>query len=354
MATHFEMNAEPWTLRNYDEADLPGLYARDAPRYLDARWQSVLPLPHGQKSYPPRGFTGGDGRWPTPADFDEWRRSHKWGNLALRPPRSVVGLDRDAYGDRQGDATWMKLVAAAGNLESTWISTSRPGTTSGISWYQIPEALVITRGDLADHGDGVEIIRFGHRYGVVPGSIHPEGRPYVWVGPDGRARDDVPSPGDLPFLPSAWCNLLESRPERPRQVRPRKVRGERGEVLLFAPGSSMPSGQWPKEIRQVVEVATANLVEGRRHTTAVSAVASLSNHQCLGVPFATEALEYLRVKFVEAMAYDLGTQAALHDFEEIVHWADFETDRRPPEARPWAQRSTSRFTPVRARRRGHR
>ena len=44
-------------------------------------------------------------------------------------------------------------------------------------------------------------------------SVHPEGREYRWVGPDGDPLDTPPRPDELPELPASWVAGL-SRPAR--------------------------------------------------------------------------------------------------------------------------------------------
>ena len=49
----------------------PGPYGRAAPAYLEAGWWPI-PLPAGEKSPPPVGFTGKDGQAVTSADVARW------------------------------------------------------------------------------------------------------------------------------------------------------------------------------------------------------------------------------------------------------------------------------------------
>jgi hypothetical protein len=84
----------------------------------------LLPLPSRRKSPPPSGFTGANGAIPDPATRAPW--AGRRGNVGLRLGPSVVGIDVDAYGDKQGAATWAALNTHH-NLLPTWISTSRGG-----------------------------------------------------------------------------------------------------------------------------------------------------------------------------------------------------------------------------------
>jgi hypothetical protein len=60
-------------------------------------------------------------------------------------------------------------------------------------------------------GPGIEIIQHRHRYAVVWPSVHPEGRPYVWVG-----RLGIPGPRHLPMLPERWVDGLSEAPGHER------------------------------------------------------------------------------------------------------------------------------------------
>jgi len=128
------------------------------------------------------------------------------GNIALRLPRDVVGIDVDNYGGKQGGATITAAVARWGSLPLTWRSTNRPAGQGSILFYRAPEGLVWP-GEL---GPGVEIIQYAHRYAVVWPSIHPEGRGYRWVSPEGAEGETVPRPDQLPLLPDAWVEGLTS------------------------------------------------------------------------------------------------------------------------------------------------
>ena len=67
----------------------------------------VLPLPYAKKKSPPAGFTGRTGKIPSYADMLAWSEDpkHRNGNLAIRVPRNVIGIDVDNYGKKRGAAT---------------------------------------------------------------------------------------------------------------------------------------------------------------------------------------------------------------------------------------------------------
>lgn len=178
-----------------------------AERYRAAGWLGVIAFDARTKWPPPAGFTGYDGRWPTNDDIARWRAEGKE-NLGNRVPHGVIGLDVDCYNGKPGGKTLRRLCRQLGAPEKTWTSTSR-NDGSGIRWYRVPHEI---RDDWpTTAGPGIEIIRYAHRYGMMPPSIHPDtGNAYRWVRPDGTdaGDSDIPSPGDLAELPATWVEYL--------------------------------------------------------------------------------------------------------------------------------------------------
>lgn len=181
-----------------------GPYADAAWAYRRAGWDGVLPLPPGSKGPPPRGFTGWAGAMPSGADIQAWLDgTEAAGNIALRLPPGVYGLDVDAYGGKGGAAALAALTEQCGPLPDTWVVTSRDDGVSGIRLFRAAlEPGRRWRDEPGGHGAGIEAIHFGHRYAVVWPSVHPDtGRKYTW-------SSDYPTPDMLPELPAAWCEAL--------------------------------------------------------------------------------------------------------------------------------------------------
>jgi AAA domain/Bifunctional DNA primase/polymerase, N-terminal len=184
-------------------------YADTAAAYVAKGWTSPLPLPAREKNDPPVGFTGWrNSRWATAADIDAWLEQARGtgANIGNRAPRGVAGIDYDAYRDpakvRPGHS-FADRVAAWGELPPTWASTSRTDG-SMIRWYRVPEDIALP----GDAGDDVEIIHANYRYAVAPPSVHPDGRIYRWLTPDGEVTDEIPHVDDLAELPAAWVEGL--------------------------------------------------------------------------------------------------------------------------------------------------
>lgn len=223
-------------------------YKLAAGLYLALGW-SPIPLPYGEKWPPPNRraeggpdayeYTGGGGNYVTDEDVAAWcspkgrvrsgNLVYPPGNIAIRLPPNVLGIDVDAHDGRAGAATLSRAEAAWGKLPPTWVSSSRPGSPkSGIRLFRIPTGLSwpgglgmfasasggddkqsgASEGGKRDNGTGgVELIRFDHRYAIVSPSIHSGSRlPYFWRAPDGTVvnlaelsdGDEI----DLPGVPS--------------------------------------------------------------------------------------------------------------------------------------------------------
>jgi hypothetical protein len=182
-----------------------------AQTYYQRGWEGVLPLPPGAKTEPPKGYTGDTGRYPTQAQVAGWASTHAAGNVALRLPDNVLGLDVDAYEGKLGGQTLAALEARLGRLPATWVSTSREdGSGSGIRLFRAPGGLVWRNGIGAD----IDVIRRSWRYAVVWPSTHPKTRStYRWYAPGWIPAVAPPGPGDLAELPFPWVQFLTEVPE---------------------------------------------------------------------------------------------------------------------------------------------
>lgn len=174
-----------------------------ASEYRSAGWIGTLPIPLGAKWPPPKGYTGEDGTWPSGADVAAWTEEGPR-NIALRLPPNVVALDVDV------DAAFADLLTRVGPLPPTWRAHSGSGRL-GHLYFRLP-AGVTSHGWQAP-GEGVDLLRYGHRYSVVWPSLHPSGSRYAWAPPGPPAPEAMrmrifPRPGDLPELPEAWIRHL--------------------------------------------------------------------------------------------------------------------------------------------------
>lgn len=270
-------------------------YAAVALTYRDAGWAGVLPLPPRRKNSPPSGYTGYQGVDPTDDEIDNWVRVKVTNNIGIRMPVGIVGYDADLY-KPEGRRTHDELVARCDPLPPTWVSTSR-NDGSGISLYRVPPGT-----KLRTAFGGVEIIQHHHRYAVAWPSIHPEGREYRWITPDGEISDVPPRPDQLPWLPARWIEALRE-PDAVKGERPTKVTGE-----------------WSKRVRDAYGEAVAGLGSSR-HDKACPATMRLARWEIEGDPGATEAIESFGRMFRDAVTDRSSGSEAVAEWNRIIDGA---------------------------------
>lgn len=271
--------------------------------YLDSGWRP-LPLPARKKSSPPSEWTGGgkpySGKRPSISHLARWAVEYPQGNIAISPPKNVIGIDVDMYDGKEGRSTFEGAIAAWGELPASWMSTSREDG-SGIRFYRIPEGLAWP-GKLPQ-GGGVELIRWDHRYAVVEPSIHPEGREYFWLTPGGNRSEELPEPDDLPVLPEAWVEGLTSGKKW-------EARGEAdldpAEVQTWIEdrGDHAICKVMDRTLRnhlQELRLAGSNIGEKAAHDAMTEGVWALVGDSALGHAGLIKALTRFRAAFMEAM-----------------------------------------------------
>lgn len=257
--------------------------------YLEAGW-FPLPLPAGEKSPPPRGMTGADGVNLTRDQVE----SEPWGgNIGLRMPTNVIGLDVDGYGTKRGHAELDALHERLGPLPATWGSTSRDDG-SMIRYFRVPADR-----RWKDASGDIQVISWHYRYAVAPPSIHPEGRPYRWVRPDGAPESNgfVPSVTDLPELPGTWVRELDVT-DKPRTVKRDTTLSAAEEFV-----SGLPDGPMCPAVRGKLDEALADLRDGgSRHGAALAGALAVANLANIGHSGGRKALSELRDAFDDATA----------------------------------------------------
>ncbi len=255
-------------------------YAEAAPGYLRLGHSPIL-LPHKRKSPPPTGYTGYSGAYVTADDVERW--AEKGGNVGLRLPETVIGIDVDCYDGKKGAETIAEAEARLGALPDSPVITSRDdgsgirlfGVEAGRCWADVV-------------GPGVEIIHHGHRFAVAPPSVHPEGRVYGGT---------VLPVDALPELPDAWVTDLVrgNAADRPVKV----------ETDVEAWLDALPEGEPTDYLRRVLaEADDAYLLGGSRHGVAAKATGALIRAGERGEPGVATALGICKETWLAAMDGD--------------------------------------------------
>lgn len=269
-------------------------YAEHAFDYHRNGWRGVLPLPSNAKAPVPAGYTGRAGAWPSPADIQTFiDHDPHLGNIALRLPEDVIGLDVDMYDGKQGAVTIARLETELGPLPPTVMSTSR-ADGSGIRLFKVPP-----RPTWRDPGPGVEVIHYGWRYLVVWPSIHPEGRTYVWVDQVTGEAIEAPINGNpwvMTELPETWVERLSSDEHID------KASVTDPEVVAWL--DALPDGPPCKATTNALDDFTSRLADavdgGSRHDAVLRPSARLVRVGDLGHRGVRDALSVARQRFLDA------------------------------------------------------
>lgn len=284
---------------------MSAVYGAAAPIYLEAGWDGVLYLPPGEKWQPPTGYTGRDGKFPTAAQVDLWARLNSRGNLALRLPDGIIGIDVDHYDAKRGADTLAELEAKYGPLPATWISSARE-LPSGIRMFRVPPGTELD----GKAGDDIDIIQRHHRYICAWPSTNPKAgaSQYRWRNPAGEIVDRPPRPDEIPDLPTAWLEGLSVGHADPGGVQ-EEHHDQRDE-------------EHHDQVRShAVDRALAHHLAdllGGRHDAAVDGSLALVRLQALRHPGAASALDELGRTFRKLVTGD-GTRTRVAADKE---WAD--------------------------------
>lgn len=189
-------------------------YGQAAEIYWNKGWRGVLPLKPRQKFPPPDGRTGHSGIDPSYPDILQYCELYPDGNLALRMPEGVIGIDVDAYESKNGGATLAEAEKRWGKLPPTAMTSSRyenGDRISGIRYFRVPAGTYLVGViEFPELGLGnIEIIQRHHRYAVVWPSIHKDtGLIYWWYNHIWQLIP-VPSPETFAWLPQGWIEPLQ-------------------------------------------------------------------------------------------------------------------------------------------------
>ena len=248
--------------------DQPRGYMLGAPVYRAVGWEGVCPLPEGKKLPPPVGFSGWAGEYPDDAQIAAWCQDPvcRHGNLMLRMSPGFLAFDVDAYGDKTGGLTMTEGERVYGPLPPTFRNSSRPDDpVSGHYPYRVPEdfrAVSLFGFPERDIGH-VEMVQPHHRYLVCWPSIHPiTGEMYRWYRPDGTLmpEGEVPSPAEIPWLPTGWLEAVRHTAKTRERVR--KTKGynpDRHELPTYDVIAAMTPGVPSTRVAEVLAIALQEL-----------------------------------------------------------------------------------------------
>lgn len=164
--------------------------------YFQRGWLP-LPLPPGEKSPPPVGFTGHHDP-ATLEDIEGWVADQPdRANIGIRTPDGIIGIDVDAYSGKQGAAGLGELSEKWGSLPPTFILSARGDGISGIRFYRVPKGKSWP-GEVAPD---IQVIQYRHRYAVAFPSVHPKlKKMYQWYPPGCPINGRSPNPSGIPDM----------------------------------------------------------------------------------------------------------------------------------------------------------
>lgn len=279
---------------------------RAVAEHLVATGWSPLPLPPRAKAEPPKGYTGYAGRYVTPEQVKRWT----WdGNIAIRLPPTVVGVDVDVY----HGGSIAELEERYGALPQTVWSTSRDDG-SGIALFRVPAGTTLT----TNPAQGIDMIQAHHRYMVVSPSIHPDGNPYGWIDEQsGEDLDAPPEPWELPELPWRWIEALSvTKTEAAAAATPDEARA----FIEAHTAATFPAG-----LRGV----TKRLAEfqGSRHDTLVETACWALREAAAGLYAASSAVEVLNEWWRRVMDDEQRRDGG--EFGAALMWAIAQVNNEP-------------------------
>jgi hypothetical protein len=295
-------------------------YRATARKYLDAGWHPI-PLPAGEKSPPPGGLTGADGVNLTGEEID----ALPWdGNIGVRVPEDVIGIDVDAY--KGGLETLGNLTFKLSPLPHTYVTHSSRGDGSGIRFFRVPVGMAWVPGL-----PGIEIVQPHHRYGVVWPSLHPEGRPYYWLHEsEPELPCGVPRVDELTELPWPWIEELSRASSAAGDVTRAVTGAARHDFLLEHTQADAPGYFTEKIVGRFAERTAAGF---SRHDTMQHCLTWAMECVRAGLCDGVWAVEQLGAVWAQALAGEpqraLLTDVGATEFEAMVRHAIGKVIDRP-------------------------
>ena len=308
------------------------IYAAGVLAYREAGWPGVIPAWGPGDKRPVRGFTG-DKNYGVYPDDDQivWWAAHDAGaNLLIRVTPTLIGLDKDAYGDKTGDKAMAEAENRWGPLPAdAWRSTSRIDCPngSGIYLFKVPEGWrgrgEISFSELAI-GD-VEIIQHHHRTICAWPSVHPiTGNIYRWFNRNGELVPEgvVPAVDDHPELPLEWLKgLANTKANRSRERRRKDNRPDDNDLPLADISALLTEGRMTKDVAARFGHALYAITDGSdRHKSTLRHTLALLGMGARGQAGVGYAIRELNKAFVAVVGptRDHGENEADEEFQRMI------------------------------------
>lgn len=316
-----------------------GPYGRKALRYAEVGIRCI-PLPLGAKTAPPVGYSGADHKIPSIERIERWASPDVWahggreagryethrGNIAWVLPEGpefdLLGVDVDPYAGKTGAKAQQAVEKMLGRrLTPTWRSSSKPDPKSGIRIYRVPAGLEWP-GDLTaltGYG-GIELIKPGHRYIVMPPSVHPSGAVYRWDRP---FRDFFADKSEFPYAGDDFVELLtQGRPRRERVTPKRMSPAEKKSWLASLErvgATSAACAEVTARLHTATDRLAAAIDGGGIHDAALRGSMSLLRAGAEGHSGVSDALRVLQGRFLAARERSgRGTATAPDEWARLI------------------------------------
>lgn len=295
-------------------------YREYAPILRAAGIRNTIPIPQGQKSPPPKGFTGSEGQPVSDEQHDEWCEDRGEDGLAfvLVDGQQAVDVDNYAKRDRPAGAALRGIAEIEKRTGCEYPETAclyhrDDGSakylyqcTPGITW----------RGEIAP---GVELLQRTHRYvhvGTNPDTGNPE--QWGWGRPGGAIK-----PVDQPIPPDQWAVLPEALESEHAEADNERLRclatHEQARQWL----DSMPDGPMSYYVRRELQLALADLTarNGSRHDLTRAHIRALVQFGAAGLPGATTALATIERELAEEREPEPARVGDTGEFDRMRDWA---------------------------------
>ena len=250
----------------------------EALHLLDWGWPAI-PIHPETKRPAIKGATGRAGQDLTGPQIQRLRI--RWHGIGIRMPHGHFGLDLDTYkGSGRGRPALLHILGpqARDALNTAPVITARE-LPSGIHLFRMPTEWATAPGQWpeleslpAGPDAGIEIIQRHHRHANAPPTLHPSGRRYQWILPDGRRTDQPPFADDVATAPPEWL-----RPLTRRHTAPIQDSGQTGATVRHTRPPS-PSGAQSGWRHDRIRAAIGQIIHQRHCTDPTEIFRLLADH----------------------------------------------------------------------------